>query len=351
MKYTSLNDYLQRRFGCKVYKIALSGGMTCPNRDGTLGSRGCIFCSAGGSGDFAAPVELSVTEQIEFGKKLLEKKLFEGKPEDKRRRVKYIAYFQSFTNTYAPVERLRGLFTEAIGNPDIAVLSIATRPDCLGDDVIELLCELNRIKPVWVELGLQTVHPHTAELIRRGYEIPVFENAVERLNKAGIETIVHVILGLPGETQEMMLDTVRYLVNLGNADLQKKKSPDNDVGCFFEGCSVSGASEMKGIQGIKLQLLHVLSGTDLGEEYLQELKTISAEMKPEQSAMAAADKIGLHIKSFEDYADILLRCLDIIPKDIVVHRLTGDAPKRSLLFPKWSADKKLVLNRIRQLTE
>lgn len=340
LKYTSLNEYLQRRFGCKVYKIALSGGMTCPNRDGTCGTRGCIFCSAGGSGDFAAPKTLSVTEQIEFGKKMLEEKLFNGRKEADRRMVKYIAYFQSFTNTYAPVGYLRTIFTEAVDNPEICVLSVATRPDCLDDEVIRLLAELNRRKPVWVELGLQTINEKTADFIRRGYGLHVFEDAVFRLRKAGIEVITHVILGLPGEDEDTMLATVKYLST----------------------CD---------IQGIKLQLLHVLRHSDLGDMYLSELKKVlECKNGPEfcenlntvldsecnsdefrqlyRSSIPefnlCADKLGMVITSPEKYTDILVKAVSLLPKSVVIHRLTGDAPVKDLIYPIWSSDKKSILN-------
>ncbi|MBP5304240.1 MAG: TIGR01212 family radical SAM protein, partial [Lachnospiraceae bacterium] len=223
-----LNTYLKETFGCKVYKIALNGGFTCPNRDGKIDTRGCIFCSAGGSGDFAENPELSVTDQIEAGKKRLEGKIKDGK---------YIAYFQAFTNTYGPVDKLRRLFTEAINHPDVVALSVATRPDCLPEEVLTLLSELNKIKPVWVELGLQTVKETSAKYIRRGYPLFVYEKAVRDLKDIGINVITHVILGLPGESTEDMLATVRYVCESGRS-------------------------------GIKLQLLHVLKGTDLEKEYL-----------------------------------------------------------------------------------
>ncbi len=283
--YNSFNKEMKRRFGCKIYKLALSGGMTCPTRDGTLGTRGCIFCSAHGSGDFAAPKCESIAAQIESAKKLVSKKAKDAK---------YIAYFQDYTNTYAPVEYLRELFYPAIEPDDIVALSIGTRPDCLPDDVIELLSELNKIKPVFVELGLQTIHPQTAEYIRRGYDLPVFDKAVEDLSANGIEVVVHVILGLPGETREMMLQTVDYV----------------------------GKSRAK---GIKLQLLHVLNGTDLAEDYRQgRFKTLDMDI----------------------YIDILIECLRILPPDMIIHRLTGDGAKRDLIAPMWSADKKRVLNEI-----
>ena len=282
-----INDYLRDRFGCKVYKLALNGGFTCPNRDGTLGTRGCIFCSAGGSGEFAESSELSVTEQIELGKKRVANKIHDGK---------YIAYFQAYTGTYAPVERLRKLFTEAIEHPDIAVLSIATRPDCLPEEVLDLLEELNRIKPVWVELGLQTIHEKSAEYIRRGYELPVYDRAVAELKKRNIEVITHVILGLPNESTKDMLDTVRYVCDSGS-------------------------------DGIKLQLLHILKGTDLEKEYLAGRVKVLTE---------------------DEYIDILKKCAEIIPDNVVVHRLTGDGDKKILIAPLWSGNKKHVLNRIRQ---
>ena len=280
-----LNDYLKDRFGCKVYKIALNGGFTCPNRDGKIDTRGCIFCSAGGSGEFAESSSLSITEQIEAGKKRVEKKIKNGK---------YIAYFQAYTGTYAPVEKLRKLFYEAIEHPDVAVLSVATRPDCLPDEVLDLLSELNEIKPVWIELGLQTIHEQSAEYIRRGYPLSVYDNAVSDLTSRGIEVITHVILGLPGESKDDMVETVKYVCK-------------------------SGAN------GIKLQLLHVLKGTDLEKDYL-------------------AGKF--EVLSEDEYMDILAACLQVIPEDIVIHRLTGDGDKKILVAPLWSGDKKHVLNRI-----
>ncbi|MGN0522620.1 MAG: TIGR01212 family radical SAM protein [Eubacterium sp.] len=285
MKYYSLNEYLKKTFGEKVYKISLNGGFTCPNRDGTIDTRGCIFCSKGGSGDFAESPDLSVTEQIENGKRRVEKKIKSGK---------YIAYFQAFTNTYAPVEILKEKFYEAVNHPDIAALSVATRPDCLGNDVIELLGELNSIKPVFVELGLQTIHKKTADYIRRGYELDAYDKAVENLKKIGVNIVVHIILGLPGESKEDMLKTVEYVCN-------------------------------SKIDGIKLQLLHVLKGTDLEADY---------------------KKGKFNVLSLEEYLDILGSCLKIIPNDIIIHRLTGDGAKKDLVAPLWSANKKKVLNAI-----
>lgn len=288
MKYYSLNNYLKYTFGEKVYKVSLNAGFTCPNRDGTIDKRGCIFCSKGGSGDFAESAKLSITEQIELGKQKVSKKIKSGK---------YIAYFQAFTNTYAPIDVLREKYYEAVNHPDIVALSIATRPDCLGDDVIDLLDEINRIKPVFVEVGLQTIHKKTAEYIRRGYELNVYNDAVKKLKKIGVNIVVHIILGLPGESKEDMLDSVRYVCN-------------------------------SGIDGIKLQLLHVLKGTDLAVDY-QSGKFDTLE--------------------FEEYLDIIKSCVDVIPENIVIHRLTGDGSKKDLISPLWSADKKKVLNAINKM--
>lgn len=286
-RYLSLNTYLRQRFGQKVYKLALDGGMTCPNRDGTVGTGGCIFCSAGGSGDFAeSRCAGSVTEQIDRAV---------ARIRQKTDAEKFIAYFQSYTNTYAPAEYLRKIFTEAIRHPQVAVLSIATRPDCLPDEVLELLEELNREKPVWVELGLQTIQEESARYIRRGYDLRCFEEATEKLRRIGIETIVHVILGLPGESKEDMVETAKYLAH-------------------------------RDIQGIKLQLLHVLEGTDLAKDF---------------------DKGLFEAMSLEDYMDALFACLEVLPPEMVVHRITGDGPKKILLAPQWSGNKKLVLNTIR----
>ena len=287
----TVNRYLREQYGTKVYKIALNGGFTCPNRDGTKGTGCCIFCSGSGSGDFAESPGLSVTEQIEEGKRRVEAKM-------PKEGGKYIAYFQAFTNTYAPVERLRALFTEAIRHPDVVILSIATRPDCLPPDVIALLAELSRIKPVWVELGLQTIHEKTAEYIRRGYPLRDYDEAVKRLREAGIYTITHVILGLPGETKEEMLETVSYVAR-------------------------------SGVQGIKLQLLHVLEGTDLAEEY-------------------RAGKF--EVLSMDEYVGLVKESLARLPEEMTVHRMTGDGNRRELIAPLWSLDKKRVLNRIREGT-
>ena len=284
MYYYSLNEYLKNTFGEKVYKISLNGGMTCPNRDGTLDSRGCIFCSKGGSGEFSADALLPISEQLEQAKRRIREKT------DCKR---FIAYFQPFSNTYAETEYLRRIFTEAIAPEDIAALSIATRPDCLGEDVLALLSELNQIKPVWVELGLQTIHEKTAEYIRRSYPLEKFDCAAKRLRELGINVITHLIIGLPGESREMLLDSVRYAGERSN--------------------------------GVKLQLLHVLKDTDLCSDYL-------------------AGKFD--VLSIEEYIELLCDCVEALPKNVVIHRLTGDGDKRLLVAPMWSADKKRVLNAI-----
>ena len=261
--YYSFDAMLKERFSTKVYKVALNGGMSCPNRDGTLGNGGCIFCSAGGSGDFAGNSRDSITTQI---------KIQADRLREKRGAKKFIAYFQAYTNTYAPVDYLEKIFTEALSYPDVVAISIGTRPDCLGDDVIALLKRLNQIKPVWVELG--------------------FETAVKNLKDAGLEVIVHTILGLPGESKEDILKTIDYLNH-------------------------------KDIQGIKLQLLHVLKGTDLASDYLD------GKFK---------------VYSMEEYIDLVISCLECLSPDIVVHRVTGDGPKALLIAPLWSSAKKTVLN-------
>ncbi len=283
--YRSLNDYLKEKFGCKVYKLAISGGMSCPNRDGTLSNDGCIFCSAFGSGDFAEQKCSSIYEQIEKAKSRVSNKI---------KTNKYITYFQDFTNTYAPVEYLEKIFTEAISHPDIVALSIATRPDCLHDDVLNLLEKLNKIKPIWVELGLQTIHPATAELINRQYDLSVFDQAVFSLKNRGIEVIVHMIVGLPFETEEMIYKTAEYI---GKAR----------------------------VDGIKIHLLHVLKGTKLAEMY---------------------DTGSFTLPTLEEYTNLLIGCLKRIPPEMVVHRMTGDGAKKDLIAPLWSADKKRVLNYI-----
>lgn len=284
-RYHSLNYHLRKTYGEKLYKISLDGGMTCPNRDGTLGTRGCIFCSKGGSGDFAASKTLSITEQIETGKQQAARK-YTGNS--------YIAYFQAYTNTYAPAAYLRQIFTEAIQNPNIRILSIATRPDCLSPDVISLLKELAAIKPIWVELGLQTIHEDTARFIRRGYDLPVFERAIHDLRNAGITVIVHTILGLPGESRKQMLQTINYL-------------------------------NTQDIQGIKFQLLHILKDTDLADYY---------------------ERHPFPLPDMETYFSILAEQLTHLRPDIVVHRLTGDGPKQLLIAPLWTGNKRQVLNQM-----
>ncbi len=291
--YYSLDYYLKQTFGRKIYKLSLNGGMTCPNRDGTKGYHGCIFCSMGGSGDFAASSSLSITEQIEDAKKLIELKL----PASKKQSMEcenpigqYIAYFQAYTNTYGKIEYLRKIFFEAINHHEVVGLSIATRPDCLGGEILSLLSELNAIKPVWIELGLQTCHEETARFIRRGYSLAVFEEAVKNLQKLSVQIIVHLILGLPGETKKEILQSVAYVVN-------------------------------QQVNGIKLQLLHILENTDLAH-YTFEVLTK------------------------EDYIDLVISCLEIIPEDVVIHRVTGDGPKELLIAPKWSSNKKSVLNEL-----
>lgn len=282
--YYSLDAYCRETFGEKVYKLALDGGFTCPNRDGTAGTGGCIFCSEGGSGEFAGSRLLSVAEQIRQQKE---------KITVKRPVRKFIAYFQAYTNTYAPAERLRTLFTEAIRQPDICALSVATRPDCLPDGVIDLLAELNQIKPVWVELGLQTMHESTARYIRRGYPLSCYCDGVSRLAQAGISQIItHTILGLPGESREDVLATMRFL-------------------------------NTQPITGVKLQLLHILEGTDLAKDYRAgRVETLSREA----------------------YIDLVIRCLEQLSPRLVIHRVTGDGPKELLLAPLWSSAKRSVLN-------
>ena len=288
VEYYSFNQYLRDTFGQKVYKIALDGGFTCPNRDGTLGTGGCIFCSGDGSGDFAQSRTLSVTAQLERGKEKVAKKIHNGK---------YIAYFQAFTNTYAPVERLRALYEEAMSDPEVVAVSVATRPDCLPNEVMALLEELNKRKPVWVELGLQTIHEKTAAYIRRGYPLSVYDEAIRKLKENGLQVIVHVILGLPYETTDEMKATVSYV----------------------------GES---GADGIKLQLLHVLRGTDIAQEYLAG---------------------RFQTMEMEEYVNLIAECIALLPPDMVIHRMTGDGDKAKLIAPKWSADKKRVLNALKKV--
>lgn len=282
-RYHSMDYDLKYAYGEKVYKIILNGRMTCPNRDGTAGTGGCIFCSAAGSGDFAGSEALSITEQLQQGKKDLS---------HKRPVHAYIAYFQAFTNTYAPVPYLEQVYLEAVRDPQVKILSIATRPDCLGGPVLELLARISRIKPVWVELGLQTIHPATAAYIRRGYDLPVFEQAVKELRSLGITVIVHTILYLPGETRQQMFQTLDYL-------------------------------NQTDIQGIKLQLLHILKGTDLADEYAAH---------------------PFYVPSMDEYIAMLGNCIARLRPDIAIHRLTGDGPKELLVAPLWTSNKRTVLN-------
>ncbi|MBP5554492.1 MAG: TIGR01212 family radical SAM protein [Lachnospiraceae bacterium] len=285
----TLNDHLKNRFGCKVYKLSIQADVTCPVRDGKVDTRGCIFCSEGGSGDFAACRGKSIPEQIDEAKKRVSAKTGPD--------AKYIAYFQSFTNTYGDIDYLEKVYRQAMEPDDVVAVSIGTRPDSISDEMYALLGELNKIKPIWIELGLQTINPSSAKYIRRGYDLPVYDECVKRLRALGIEVIVHVILGLPGETHEDMKATVNYV------------------------CS-------SGVQGIKLQLLHVLKGTDLYEDY-------------------KAGKVP--VMTMEGYMELLKELLPLIPDDVVVHRLTGDGPKKILVAPLWTGDKKRVLNEIKKI--
>ena len=286
----TLSDHYREKFGCKVYKLSLDCGFTCPNRDGTLDTRGCIFCSAAGGGEFAAECCGNIAQQLETAMERVK---------DKNKGGKYIAYFQSFTNTYAPVDTLERLYREAMAPEYIVGLSIGTRPDCLGEDVVALLARINAVKPVSVELGLQTVHAETVRYIRRGYETKVYFDAVRRLKAAGIEVVTHIILGLPGETAEMMVETTRQAVAAGT-------------------------------EGVKFHLLHVLRGTDLEKDYLA-------------GRFAAL--------SLEEYGEILKKCISVLPEHMVIHRITGDGAKKDLVAPAWSADKKRVLNYLHNLLE
>lgn len=282
--YNSLDEHFRNKFGKKVYKLSINGGMTCPNRDGKIDTRGCIFCSNGGSGEFATSPLLSVTQQLEEAK---------NKVKSKTNDELYLAYFQPFSNTYGDIEYLRKIYTEAISPDYIVGLAIATRPDCINDEIITLISEINKIKPVWVELGLQTIHPKTAEYIRRGYDLPVYENAVTKLHKENIEVVTHIILGLPFETKDMMYDTIKYVGKLTD--------------------------------GIKLQLLHVIKNTDLESDYLSK---------------------KFNTLTLEEYTDILCHCIELLPPNVVIHRITGDGDKRTLIAPLWSGNKKKVLNYI-----
>ena len=295
MNYITLSEHYRRRFGRKVYKLSLQSACSCPNRDGNIGFGGCIFCSEGGSGDFAAPL-LPIEEQIQIAKHRVEHKL----PKDKSGR--YIAYFQSYTNTYGDVKRLSMLYRKTLSFPEIVGISIGTRPDCLPEEMLDMLSELNTIKPVTVELGLQTDHNKTAEKIHRGYNTDVFEKAYKSLTLRGIEVVVHVILGLPGENIADMLDTIDYLAELKPV-----------------------------LPGIKLQLLHILKGTALAAEY---------------------SKNHFPIFTMDEYTDLVVECIRRLPEETVIHRMTGDGPKSLLIAPEWSGDKKRVLNMLnRKLRE
>lgn len=281
--YFSLDYMLKEKFNKKVYKVSINAGMTCPNRDGKIDTRGCIFCSMGGSGDFAGEskedIQTQINNQIEIMK-------------NKSTVSDFIAYFQAYTNTYAPIDYLEKVYTEAISHQNIIALSIATRPDCLDDEIIELISKLNKIKPVWIELGLQTIHEKTAKYIRRGYDLNCFENAVNKLRKENIDVIVHAILGLPGEDRKDIIETIEYL-------------------------------NKRDIQGIKLQLLHVLKNTDLAKDYMEN---------------------KFKVYTMDEYIDTVIDCVEHLREDIVIHRITGDGPKKILIAPIWSGNKKKVLN-------
>lgn len=296
----TVNDFCKREYGKKLYKISFDAGFTCPNRDGSISTKGCIFCSEGGSGDFAVRVcedeincrsDGTYVYSKEFEEALLKAK---SKVAGKYKGSEYIAYFQAYTNTYGDVDRLRRLYMPVVMREDVAVLSIATRPDCLSEEVYSLLDELVAIKPVWVELGLQTTKKKSIQMINRGYENAAYDRAITRLNAIGVHTITHVILYLPGENQKDMLNTVKHAVKAGT-------------------------------RGIKLQLLHVLKNTELARMY---------EEKP------------FYIPQLAEYSETVKSCIEVIPEDVVIHRITGDAPKRLLIEPKWSADKKNVLNTV-----
>lgn len=294
IKIITANKYFKERFGQKVYKLSLDAGCTCPNRDGTLGKRGCIFCSNGGSGEFAASRNKSITSQIKEAKSRVEAKM------PKNSSNKYIAYFQAFTNTYGDTTKLEAKYLEAANCPDIVALSIATRPDCINDDILDIVSNINKTCPVFIELGLQTIHEDTAEYIRRGYKLETYEKCVKRLNDRKIDIITHLILGLPGESEEMMLQSVEYV-----KDISEK--------CENITC------------GIKLQLLHVLKGTDLLKDY---------------------NKGAFEVLTLEEYVDIIYKSLSILEDKVVIHRLTGDGDKKLLVAPLWSANKKLVINEL-----
>lgn len=300
MKILTVSDYLKNQYGQKVYKLSLSSGCTCPNRDGTIGYGGCTFCSEGGSGEFAQGISKPENIDAELEKarqRVLAKLPRNAAPEQQ----KFIAYFQSFTNTYGETGRLRELYQSVLQRDDIAVLSVGTRPDCIDEEKLQLLRELNAIKPVWVELGLQTIHDETAARIHRGYPTQVFEECFRRLKEAGLTVIVHIILGLPGESEEDMLETVRYLGELAPR-----------------------------LDGIKLQMLNILKGSQLAEEY---------------------DRNPFPQMTLEEYCELVVKCLKLLPEEVVIHRITGDGPKNLLISPMWVTDKKRVINALRRAIE
>ncbi|MBQ9156662.1 MAG: TIGR01212 family radical SAM protein [Eubacterium sp.] len=286
-RYLTYSSFLKEQFGGKVYKICLNGGFTCPNRDGSLSTLGCLFCSEGGSGDFGEDPSLSVSDQIIAGKK---------QTSDKYHGNRYIAYFQAFTNTYGPVEKLNRLYREALASDEVVGLAIATRPDCLPHEVLELLRDLNQIKPVFIELGLQTCHDETARRMNRGYETKVFTDAASRCGALGLRVTAHVILGLPGEDTAMMYETISYLNSLP-------------------------------VKGIKLSMLHILKNSPLAQIY---------------------EKEPFHVFTLEEYVDLVISCIERLRPDMVIERITGDGPKRLLIAPSWSGNKRLVLNTIHQ---
>lgn len=284
-RYHSLNYFLRDKFGEKVFKISLDGGFSCPNRDGKISSGGCLFCSERGSGDFAGNREVSIAKQFEDIKEMMAQKWKNGK---------YIAYFQAYTNTYAPIEELRKKYEEALNQEDVVAIAIATRPDCLEEDVLDLLEEINKRVYLWIELGLQTCNDETAKIINRGYKLEVFESAMKKLRERNIDVVVHDILGLPGETKEDMLKTIDYIAH-------------------------------SGAKGIKLHLLHLMKHTPMVKLY---------------------ETGKLEFLSQEDYIELIIKGITLLPKDMVVHRLTGDAPRNLLIGPMWSLKKWEVLNSI-----
>ncbi len=373
----SFNDQMNELFGGKVYRLSLSSGCTCPNRDGTLSKGGCIFCSEGGSGDFAEPFAEEIFSQIEAAKQQIS-----GKIRNKSSFAGYMAYFQSFTNTYGDQERLKALFKRAAEHPEIKAISIGTRPDCISDEMIEVLSAINEKKPVFIELGLQTVHEDTAEYINRCYKLSVFEDAFRKLKRAGLRVVVHVIIGLPGESKAMTKETVRYLSELEFDEKDALRNPDKfdedevpDAAMPDSEIKEISKAGCKKIDGIKLQLMHVLENTKLAA-LLPEYDTDRASEEPD------INRYGLRIRHFDEigglealkfgrgftesehgivlkdgvllpqytlseYASFIRELVDILPKETAVHRLTGDAPKKLLILPQWTADKKRVLNTIK----